>query len=79
MDRPITSTEAGEHFSEVRRDVENGETFIVTTAGEPVAKIVPAPKTRERQRHGMTELLDYLERLPIRDSGEWRRNDLYER
>ncbi|WP_375402584.1 type II toxin-antitoxin system Phd/YefM family antitoxin [uncultured Sphingomonas sp.] len=70
MDRPITSTQASDHFGDVLRDVENGDTFVVTSAGEPVAKIIPVFKSRKQQQHGMLELLDYLEALPTRDSGE---------
>lgn len=79
MERPISIDEAGERFSDVLRDVGNGDTFVVTLAGEPVAKIVPASKKSDRRRRGIAELLDYLETLSMRNSGEWRRDELYER
>lgn len=81
MDRPISIDEVGERLSEIVRGVASDETFRVTSAGKPVAKILPAPENqdRERQRRGITALLDQLETLPVRDSGAWRRDELYER
>lgn len=76
MDRAITASEANRHFSEMLRDVAEGESFTVTSRGRPVAKVVPFD--REDQRTRLKRLLAYLETLPVRYSGPWTRSDLYD-
>lgn len=76
MSRTITATEANRRFSEILRDVADGESFTVTSHGRPVAELVPVERDTRRQR--LDRLMTYLETLPIRHSGPWTREDLYD-
>lgn len=81
MDRLITATEANQRFSEMLRDVQSGESFVVTSRGKPVARLVPINEATAiaEQRRKVHDFLDYVETLPIRDAGPWKRDDLYDR
>jgi prevent-host-death family protein len=45
----VSAREANQHFSRILRDVEAGAEIVVTRRGQPVARIVPAPSSRERR------------------------------
>lgn len=77
MDRYITATEANQRFSEMLRDVADGESFVVTSRGKPLARI--ARVDAERRGGDVTPLLDYLRGLPSSVIGPWSRDDLYRR
>ncbi len=77
MERAITASDANQHFSELLRDVQEGETFVVTSRGRPVAKVTPADDL-DRQGPALDALLDFVAALPRRRADSWRREDLYE-
>jgi prevent-host-death family protein len=76
MDRAISASEANQRFSELLREVAEGESFTVTSRGRPVARVVPVE--REAEKKAVKALVERLRRLPIRHSGSWSRADLYE-
>ena len=76
MDRIISASEANQRFSELLREVAGGESFTVTSRGRPVARVLPVD--RDDQRRKIERLLKYVRTLPIRTSGPWKREDLYE-
>ncbi|MEA3037988.1 MAG: hypothetical protein QOE79_501 [Sphingomonadales bacterium] len=76
MDRAISASEANQRFSELLREVAEGESFTVTSRGRPVARVVPVD--REGEKQAVKSLLERLRRLPRRHSGPWSRGDLYE-
>lgn len=76
MERAITASEANQHFSELLRDVVNGQSFTVTSRGRPVARVLPVD--RDEERRSVRRLLKFLANLPVRHSGNWSRDDLYE-
>lgn len=76
MDRQITASEANQHFSEMLRDVSQGESFTVTSRGRPVARVTPID--RASHERAIDRLLDFVAKLPRRYSGDWTREDLYE-
>lgn len=81
MDRHISASDANRHFSEMLRDVSEGESFTITSDGQAVARVTPVdrpshdPSVKER---AVDRLLDYVATLPRRYSGDWKREDLYE-
>jgi prevent-host-death family protein len=77
MDRHITATEANQRFSEMLRDVGDGESFTVTSRGKPVARMVPAEAFEKGD--DLSELIAFMKKQPVRISGHWKREDLYER
>lgn len=76
MERAITASEANQHFSELLRDVADGQSFIVTSRGRPVARVLPID--RHEESRSVRRLLKFLVSLPVRHSGGWSRDDLYE-
>ncbi len=46
--RPISLKEANQQFSRLIREVENGEGFVITRRGRPVARILPNDEARTR-------------------------------
>jgi len=76
MDRAISASEANQRFSELLRDVADGESFTVMSRGRPVARVLPVDRGEERR--SIERLLTFVDRLPLRHSGNWSRNDLYE-
>ena len=75
MDRTISASDANQRFSEMLRDVQRGEAFLVTSRGRPVARVAPldaGPKGESVQN-----LLTFLEGLPRRSASDWGRDDLY--
>lgn len=76
MDKAITASEANQRFSEMLREVAEGESFTVTSRGRPVARVVPVDVERDRRK--IKQLLEFVRGLPVRYSGPWTRADLYE-
>ncbi len=76
MERAITASEANQHFSELLRDVAEGQSFTVTSRGRPVARVLPI--NRQEESRSVRRLLKFLASLPVRHSGKWARDDLYE-
>jgi prevent-host-death family protein len=76
MDRAITASEANRHFSEMLRDVAEGESFTVTSRGRAVARVVPVDRDDQKKR--FERLLAYLKTLPARPAQPWTREELYD-
>lgn len=76
MERAISASDANQHFSELLRDVAEGQSFTVMSRGRPVARVLPID--REMQGRSIERLLKFVGGLPLRHSGEWSRTDLYE-
>jgi prevent-host-death family protein len=76
MDRTISASEANQRFSELLREVSEGESFTVLSRGRAVARVLPVDKAQER--FAVERLLEFVHGLPIRHSGDWTRADLYE-
>lgn len=76
MDRAITASEANQRFSEMLREVAEGESFTVMSRGRAVARVLPVD--RESEARSVLRLLRFVDGLPTRRSGSWTRGDLYE-
>jgi prevent-host-death family protein len=81
MSESISAADANRNFSQMLRCVrEEGATYVVTTHGKPVARIVPYEddaenKTREAARKA---LLKRLAAQPALNIGRWTRDELYD-
>lgn len=79
MEKAVSAADANRRFSELLRGVREGESFIVTAHGKPLARIAPVdPRDRFREAARAT-LLDRLRRQGAVDIGPWSRAELYER
>lgn len=81
MERTISATDANREFSRLLGEVAAGQTFVVTSHGKPVARLVPLQadvSDRAERARKMRELLDQMARLPLRHAGRITRDDGYE-
>jgi prevent-host-death family protein len=77
MDKKVTAAEANRQFSRLLKDVRKGETFTVTSHGEPVARIVPT-ESKTSRTEARKALFARLKSQPIRQIGNWTRDELYD-
>jgi len=76
MDKTISSAAANRNFSKLLRAVRDGQSFVVTIHGKPVARIVPAAAVAGPER--WNALVARLRAEPTVDIGRWSRDELYE-
>jgi len=78
MDEAVSAADANRRFSHILREVREGQSYVVTSHGRPVARIVPADRHEGVISRSRAELLSRLERQPVVDAGRWTRDELYE-
>lgn len=78
MDEAISAAEANRRFSLLLRGVREGRSYVVTSHGKPVARIIPAGKHDDIASSARSALLSRLEKQPVIDAGRWTRDELYE-
>lgn len=64
MSRFLSAVDANRRFSALLRAVREGETFVVTSQGRPVARLVPAPHTLNVRSAARDLPVPRLERQP---------------
>jgi prevent-host-death family protein len=80
MSSAISAADANRRFSELLRGVRNGASYIVTSHGKPVAKIVPITERDPVREAAKRALLARLRSQPATKAiGRWTRDELYER
>jgi prevent-host-death family protein len=79
----ISAAEANRAFSRLLRGVREGRSYVVTSHGRPVAKLVPANAgedvERRLRRAARKMLFERLAGQPALNAGPWTREELYER
>ena len=78
MDEAISAAEANRKFSTILRGVRQGRSYVVTSHGRPVARIMPANQHDTAMTGARDALLARLERQPVGHAGRWTRDELYE-
>ena len=82
MEETITAADANRKFSELLRGVREGRSFLVTSHGRPVAKVIPADEDSRSADAGRAALFSRLEKQkPARSAAarrRWTREELYE-
>jgi prevent-host-death family protein len=78
MEEAVSAAEANRKFSQLLRAVREGHSYVVTTHGKPVAKIVPIGKHAEVPAGARTALLTRLGAEPVVEIGRWTRDEMYE-
>lgn len=83
MDETITAAEANRAFSRLLRGVQEGHSYLVTSHGRPVARVVAPDQdddvTLRFRKAARRALLERVARQPAMDVGPWTRDELYER
>ncbi len=78
MSISISAAEANRRFSLVLREVRDGASYVVTSHGRPVAKIVPVGDDERVADAAMEALLARLRTNPIMNVEPWTREELYD-
>ena len=79
MDETISAADANREFSRLLREVREGSSFVVTSHGRPVARLVPVTNDLRAREAARQRLLDRLRSQPAMNIGPWTRDELYER
>jgi len=74
----VSAADANRRFSELLRQVRRGRSFVVTSHGRPVARLVPVEEGDQVSTRARRVLLDRLQAQPVTDIGAWKRDELYE-
>jgi prevent-host-death family protein len=77
MDEPVSAADANRAFSRLLRGVREGRSYVVTSHGRPVARIVPAGPD-DALAAARDALFRRLARQPAVRAGRWTREELYE-
>lgn len=78
MEEAVSAADANRRFSLILRGVRGGRSYVVTSHGRPVARIVPAGPHQTVASSARASLLSRLERQPVVRVGRWTRDELYE-
>ena len=79
MDKPVSAADANRNFSRILRTVREGKSYVVTSHGRPVAKIVPVKADDTARRGARAALFSRLHSAPLSKAKRWTREELYER
>lgn len=74
----FSAAEANRQFSRILREVREGETIIVTSHGEPVAKIVPAGRDVAEREEAMSRLFARLDAQPVLNLPKIGRDEMHD-
>lgn len=75
----VRAVDANRHFSNVLKQVAQGEEFLVISRGNPVATIAPVKKADNAHVAARKLLLDRLRHQEPAGVRNWTRDELYER
>jgi prevent-host-death family protein len=78
MSKSVSAAEANRNFSHLLREVREGRSYVVTTHGKPVAKMVPFTTDDRVVARARAALLERLNAQPVIDAGRWTRDELYD-
>ena len=78
MDKIVSAAEANRRFSQLLRSVREGDSYLVTVHGKPVAKIVPANRDETMMERARALLVARLRSQPALNAGRWSRDELYD-
>ena len=78
MEREVSAADANRRFSKLLRTVREGHSYVVTSHGKAVAKIVPLQENGGVTRGARAALIKRLRSEPLARIGCWKRGELYE-
>ncbi|MFO1082855.1 MAG: type II toxin-antitoxin system prevent-host-death family antitoxin [Reyranellaceae bacterium] len=78
MDELVTATEANRRFSSLLRGVREGRSYLVSSHGKPVARLVPVGTDDRAATRARAVLLARLEKQRVVSVGRWTRDELCE-
>jgi prevent-host-death family protein len=78
MDKIVSAAEANRRFSQLLRSVRDGDTYVVTAHGRPVARIVPIRGDDAVRAAAHAALIEHLRSQKPVNAGRWTREEMYE-
>jgi prevent-host-death family protein len=78
MTDTVSAAEANRKFSELLRKVRSGRSFVVTSHGKPVARILPAATDDRARARARERLFARLSAQKTTRIGRWSRDELYD-
>lgn len=78
MEKAITAADANRKFSQVLREVKEGQSYVVTSHGRAVARIAPFKEDRATASNARSSLLNRLRSERVVRIGRWKRDELYD-
>jgi len=78
MEKSISAAEANRNFSQLLRDVREGQSYVVTSHGRAVAQEAPAQNENAGAAKARASLFHRLKSEKVIEIGKWRRDELYE-
>jgi prevent-host-death family protein len=78
MDKIVSAAEANRRFSQLLRSVREGDSYVVTAHGKPVARIVPPDRDDTMMERSRALLFARLRSQPALNAGRWTRDELYD-
>jgi len=78
MDKVVSAADANRRFSELLRTVKKGRSVIITSHGNPVAKITPAVDDERAAAGARSALFARLRTERAVNVGRWTRDELYD-
>jgi prevent-host-death family protein len=82
MEKTVSAADANRRFSDLLRGVRKGRSYVVTSHGRPVAKLIPAETDERHAEAARAALLARLKSQPAAQNDKagkrWTRDELYE-
>ncbi len=81
MEKSVSAADANRRFSDLLRGVRKGQSYVVTSHGRPVAKLIPAETDERNAAAARAALLTRLKSQPAKGAKarrRWTRDELYE-
>ncbi|HXJ92702.1 MAG TPA: type II toxin-antitoxin system prevent-host-death family antitoxin [Terriglobia bacterium] len=78
MEKAVTAADANRQFSKLLRSVREGHSYVVTSHGKAVARVIPLQKNVAIARNARAALIKRLRFQPVAHVGRWSREELYE-
>ena len=78
MQEAVSAADANRKFSLLLRGVREGRSYIVTSHGKAVARLIPVGKYEGVAASAREALLSRLEKQPVLQVERWSRDELYE-
>jgi len=78
VEEAVSAADANRRFSLLLRGVREGRSYVVTSHGKPIARLIPAGKHDGVAKRARETLLSRLEKQPVMNAERWTRDELYE-
>jgi prevent-host-death family protein len=78
MEEAVSAADANRKFSLLLHGVRKGKTYIVTSHGKPVARLIPTGEHADMAVGARGMLLSRLESQPLVQAKRWTRDELYD-